>query len=214
MITICPSILSADFSRLAEEIHNVDAGGADCIHLDLMDAHFVPNLTFGPAVIKALRPCTKLPFDAHLMVEHPETYIDGLAAAGVQYITVHQEACVHLDRVLQQIREAGIKCGVALNPATPVATLSCVAADLDMILIMSVNPGFGGQKFIPYALDKILEAKELLAACGNTRAVIEVDGGVNQETVQAVKDAGATFLVAGSAVFGAKNRSAAIAALR
>ncbi|MCI1248677.1 MAG: ribulose-phosphate 3-epimerase [Megasphaera sp.] len=214
MITICPSILSADFSRLAEEIHNVDAGGADCIHLDLMDAHFVPNLTFGPAVIKALRPCTKLPFDAHLMVEHPETYIDGLAAAGVQYITVHQEACVHLDRVLQQIREAGIKCGVALNPATPVATLSCVAADLDMILIMSVNPGFGGQKFIPYALDKILEAKELLAACGNTRAVIEVDGGVNQETAQAVKDAGATFLVAGSAVFGAKNRSAAIASLR
>jgi ribulose-phosphate 3-epimerase len=214
MITICPSILSADFSRLAEEIHNVDVGGADCIHLDLMDGHFVPNLTFGPAVVKALRPCTKLPFDAHLMVEHPETYIDGLAAAGVQYITVHQEACVHLDRVLQQIRETGIKCGVALNPATPVSTLSCVAADLDMILIMSVNPGFGGQKFIPYALDKILEAKELLAACGNTRAVIEVDGGVNQETVQAVKDAGATFLVAGSAVFGAKNRSAAIAALR
>ena len=148
------------------------------------------------------------------MVENPETYIDDLAAAGVQYVTVHQEACIHLDRVLQQIRETGMKCGVALNPATPVSTLSCVASDLDMILIMSVNPGFGGQKFIPYALDKIREAKELLMATGNTKAVIEVDGGVNAKTVQAVKDAGATFLVAGSAVFGANDRAAAIAALK
>ena len=147
------------------------------------------------------------------MVEHPETYIDGLAKAGVQYVTVHQEACIHLDRVLQQIREAGMKCGVALNPATPVSTLSCVASQLDMILIMSVNPGFGGQKFIPYALTKIRQANELLAAAGNTQAVIEVDGGVNAKTVQAVKDAGASFLVAGSAVFGAADRKAAIAAL-
>ena len=212
-IMVCPSILSADFSRLAEEIQDVEVKAAHCIHLDLMDGHFVPNLTFGVPVVAALRSCTKLPFDAHLMVEHPETYIDGLAKAGVQYVTVHQEACIHLDRVLQQIREAGMKCGVALNPATPVSTLSCVASQLDMILIMSVNPGFGGQKFIPYALTKIRQANELLAAAGNTQAVIEVDGGVNAKTVQAVKDAGASFLVAGSAVFGATDRNAAIAAL-
>ncbi len=212
-IMVCPSILSADFSRLAEEIQDVEANGADCIHLDLMDGHFVPNLTFGVPVVAALRSCTQLPFDAHLMVEHPETYINGLAKAGVQYVTVHQEACIHLDRVLQQIREAGMKCGVALNPATPVSTVSCVASQLDMILIMSVNPGFGGQKFIPYTLTKIRQANELLAAAGNTQAVIEVDGGVNTQTVQSVKDAGASFLVAGSAVFGAADRKAAIAAL-
>ena len=212
-IMVCPSILSADFAHLAEEIQDVAAKGADCIHLDLMDGHFVPNLTFGVPVVAALRSCTNLPFDAHLMVEHPETYIDGLAKAGVQYVTVHQEACVHLDRVLQQIREAGMKCGVALNPATPVSTLECVASQVDMILIMSVNPGFGGQKFIPYALTKIRQANELLAASGNTDAVIEVDGGVNTKTVQAVKNAGATFLVAGSAVFGAADRKGAIASL-
>lgn len=212
-IMVCPSILSADFAHLAEEIQDVAAKGADCIHLDLMDGHFVPNLTFGVPAVAALRSCTNLPFDAHLMVEHPETYIDGLAKAGVQYVTVHQEACVHLDRVLQQIREAGMKCGVALNPATPVSTLECVASQVDMILIMSVNPGFGGQKFIPYALTKIRQANELLAASGNTDAVIEVDGGVNTKTVQAVKNAGATFLVAGSAVFGAADRKEAIASL-
>ena len=212
-IMVCPSILSADFSRLAEEIQDVEANGADCIHLDLMDGHFVPNLTFGVPVVAALRSCTQLPFDAHLMVEHPETYINGLAKAGVQYVTVHQEACIHLDRVLQQIREAGMKCGVALNPATPVSTVSCVASQIDMILIMSVNPGFGGQQFIPYTLTKIRQANELLAATGNTQAVIEVDGGVNARTVQSVKNAGASFLVAGSAVFGAADRKAAIAAL-
>lgn len=212
-IMVCPSILSADFAHLAEEIQDVAAKGADCIHLDLMDGHFVPNLTFGVPVVAALRSCTNLPFDTHLMVEHPETYIDGLAKAGVQYVTVHQEACIHLDRVLQQIREAGMKCGVALNPATPVSTLTCVASQVDMILIMSVNPGFGGQKFIPYALTKIRQANELLAASGNTDAVIEVDGGVNTKTVQAVKNAGATFLVAGSAVFGAADRKEAIASL-
>lgn len=211
---VCPSILSADFSRLAEEIKDVQAKGADCIHLDLMDGHFVPNLTFGVPVVAALRSATDLIFDAHLMVEHPEIYIDGLAKAGVDYVTVHQEACTHLDRVLQQIREAGMKCGVALNPATPVSTLECVAAAVDMILIMSVNPGFGGQKFIPYAVTKIRQAKELLDSVGNTTAVIEVDGGINAATAQAVKDAGATFLVAGSAVFGAENREKAIASLR
>lgn len=206
MVTICPSILSADFSRLAEELKDVEQKGAGCIHIDMMDGHFVPNLTFGVPVIKALRPVTELPFDAHLMVTNPEAYIDDLADAGVQYVTVHQEACVHLDRVLQQIHEAGMKAGVALNPATPVSTLSCVAGQLDLILIMSVNPGFGGQKFIPYSVEKIRQAKELLQKAGNTEAVIEVDGGINAKTVQLVKDAGATFLVAGSAVFGAADR--------
>lgn len=214
MIHICPSILSADFSRLAEEIKDVESKGADCIHLDMMDGHFVPNLTFGVPIIAALRKHVSIPFDAHLMVEHPDVYVDGLAKAGVQYVTVHQEACPHLDSTLQHIRSAGMKCGVALNPATPVSSLSCVAAQLDMILIMSVNPGFGGQKFIPYSLDKIREARALLDSVGNTEAVIEVDGGVNADTVQAVKEAGATFLVAGSAVFGAADRAAAIAALR
>lgn len=214
MVYICPSILSADFSRLAEEVKDVETKGADCIHLDMMDGHFVPNLTFGVPVIAALRKHVAIPFDAHLMVENPDNYIDDLAKAGVQYVTVHQEACLHLDSTLQHIRRAGMKCGVALNPATPVSTLSCVAAQLDMILIMSVNPGFGGQTFIPYAADKIKEAKALLAASGNTDAVIEVDGGVNAKTAQAVKDAGATFLVAGSAVFGAEDRAKAIASLR
>lgn len=214
MIHICPSILSADFSRLAEEIKDVESKGADCIHLDMMDGHFVPNLTFGVPIIAALRKHVSIPFDAHLMVENPDVYVDGLAKAGVQYVTVHQEACPHLDSTLQHIRSAGMKCGVALNPATPVSSLSCVAAQLDMILIMSVNPGFGGQKFIPYSLDKIREARALLDSVGNTEAVVEVDGGVNADTVQAVKEAGATFLVAGSAVFGAADRAAAIAALR
>lgn len=214
MIHICPSILSADFSRLAEEIKDVESKGADCIHLDMMDGHFVPNLTFGVPIIAALRKHVSIPFDAHLMVEHPDVYVDGLAKAGVQYVTVHQEACPHLDSTLQHIRSAGMKCGVALNPATPVSSLSCVAAQLDMILIMSVNPGFGGQKFIPYSLDKIREARALIDSVGNTEAVVEVDGGVNADTVQAVKEAGATFLVAGSAVFGAADRAAAIAALR
>ncbi len=214
MVAICPSILSADFARLADEVKDVEKGGADYIHLDLMDGHFVPNLTFGVPVISSLRKYTSTPFDAHLMVEHPETYIDGLKKAGVTYVTVHQEACIHLARVIQQIHEAGMKAGAALNPATPVSSLECVAGMVDMILIMSVNPGFGGQKFIPYTLDKIRAARSLLTKSGNTTAVIEVDGGVNSKTVQAVREAGADFLVAGSAVFGAKDRAAAIAALR
>lgn len=214
MVAICPSILSADFARLADEVKDVEKGGADYIHLDLMDGHFVPNLTFGVPVISSLRKYTSTPFDAHLMVEHPETYIDDLKKAGVTYVTVHQEACIHLDRVIQQIHEAGMKAGAALNPATPVSSLECVAGMVDMILIMSVNPGFGGQKFIPYTLDKIRAARSLLTKSGNTTAVIEVDGGVNSKTVQAVREAGADFLVAGSAIFGAKDRAAAIAALR
>ncbi|EGS32460.1 MULTISPECIES: ribulose-phosphate 3-epimerase [Megasphaera] len=214
MITVCPSILSADFSHLAEEIKDVEEKGAGCLHLDLMDGHFVPNLTFGVPIVKAIRKETSLPFDAHLMVEHPEAYIDELVAAGVRYITVHQEACVHLDRVIQHIHEAGAKAGVALNPATPVQSLSCVASSLDLILIMSVNPGFGGQSFIPYALDKIKEAKCLLQQVGNEQAVVQVDGGVNAKTARAVKEAGATFLVAGSAIFNAFNRAEVINMLK
>lgn len=207
MITVCPSILSADFAKLAEEIQDVEKKGARCIHLDLMDGHFVPNLTFGIPVVQAVRKYTQLPFDAHLMVEHPETYIDGLAAAGVTYVTVHQEACVHLDRVLQAIHDARMKAGVALNPATPVTTLEWVAAQVDLILIMSVNPGFGGQRFLPYAVEKIKQARALLDASGNTCAAVQVDGGINRKTAPSVKAAGATFLVAGSAIFGASDRA-------
>ena len=214
MIHIGPSLLAADFSRLAEEISDIEKGGADFLHLDLMDGHFVPNLTFGVPLVGALRRHTALVFDAHLMVEHPETYIDALAAAGVQYVTVHQEACPHLDRILQQIREKGMKCGAALNPATPVSTLECVASYLDMILIMSVNPGFGGQQFIPYTVAKVGDAAELLENAGNTAAVIEVDGGITADTIGHVAAAGATWLVAGSAVFGRADRAAAIAALK
>ena len=214
MIHIGPSLLAADFSRLAEEISDIEKGGADFHHLDLMDGHFVPNLTFGVPLVAALRRHTALVFDAHLMVEHPETYIDALAAAGVQYVTVHQEACPHLDRILQQIREKGMKCGAALNPATPVSTLECVASYLDMILIMSVNPGFGGQQFIPYTVAKVGDAAELLENAGNTAAVIEVDGGITADTIGHVAAAGATWLVAGSAVFGRADRAAAIAALK
>ena len=214
MIHIGPSLLAADFSRLAEEISDIEKGGADFLHLDLMDGHFVPNLTFGVPLVAALRRHTALVFDAHLMVEHPETYIDALAAAGVQYVTVHQEACPHLDRILQQIREKGMKCGAALNPATPVSTLECVASYLDMILIMSVNPGFGGQQFIPYTVAKGGDAAELLEQAGNTAAVIAVDGGITADTIGHVAAAGATWLVAGSAVFGRADRAAAIAALK
>ena len=214
MIHIGPSLLAADFSRLAEEISDIEKGGADFLHLDLMDGHFVPNLTFGVPLVVALRRHTALVFDAHLMVEHPETYIDALAAAGVQYVTVHQEACPHLDRILQQIREKGMKCGAALNPATPVSTLECVASYLDLILIMSVNPGFGGQQFIPYTVAKVGDAAELLENAGNTAAVIEVDGGITADTIGHVAAAGATWLVAGSAVFGKADRAAAIAALK
>jgi len=214
MIQIGPSLLSADFSRLAEDIHTVESAGADFLHLDVMDFHFVPNLTFGIPVIAKLRHVTTLPFDAHLMVEHPETYIDGLAKAGVAYVTVHQEACLHLDRIIHQIQEAGMKAGVALNPSTPVHMLEDVAYMLDMILIMSVNPGFGGQSYIPRATEKIRQARELLLNAHNTEAVIEVDGGVNAKTAPLVKEAGATFLVAGSAVFGAADRRQAIESLR
>ncbi|WP_026585585.1 ribulose-phosphate 3-epimerase [Bacillus sp. J33] len=213
MVKIAPSILSADFSKLGEEIKDVERGGADYIHVDVMDGHFVPNITIGPLIVDAIRPVTKLPLDVHLMIENPDAYIEAFVNAGADYITVHVEACRHLHRTVHYIKSLGVKAGVVLNPATPVSAIDHIIEDIDMVLLMSVNPGFGGQKFIPSVLSKISAVKEMAESKGlNTE--IEVDGGVNEETAKQCMEAGATVLVAGSAIYNQTDRAKAIAALK
>ena len=213
-IKVAPSILSADFSRLGDEIKAVEAAGADVIHVDVMDGHFVPNITIGPLIVEAARRSTKLPLDVHLMITNPELYIADFAKAGADYITVHVETAFHLNRLVQSIKEhKGVKAAVSLNPATPLTSLDYILPDLDMVLIMSVNPGFGGQAFIPSALEKISKLRKRIDELG--RAIeIEVDGGVKPSNAAEIIKAGADILVAGSAVFGAKDYGAAIRGIR
>lgn len=213
MIKVAPSILSADFSQLANEINKIEKAGADWVHIDVMDGHFVPNLTFGPPVVAAIRKVTKLPFDVHLMVTNPQDLIEPFAKAGADIITVHAETAPHLHRLLQTIKEYGLKAGVSLNPSTPLAVVEEVLDDLDMILIMSVNPGYGGQKFIPGAIEKITRLKAKLDQ-RKLSVDIEVDGGINASTARQVIAAGATILVAGSAVYGAPDMTQAIKNIR
>ncbi|CAM3913483.1 ribulose-phosphate 3-epimerase [Geobacillus sp. FSL K6-0789] len=213
MIRIAPSILSADFSRLAEEIRSVEEGGADWLHVDVMDGRFVPNITIGPPVVAAIRPVTKLPLDVHLMIADPDRYIPAFAKAGADIISVHAEACVHLHRTIHFIKEQGVKAGVVLNPHTPVETIRHVIADVDLVLLMTVNPGFGGQAFIPSVVPKIREVARL-AGEQNKTLDIEVDGGVNAKTAPLCAEAGANVLVAGSAIYNEADRAAAIRALR
>jgi ribulose-phosphate 3-epimerase len=211
---IAPSILSADFGRLAEELRAVEAAGADLIHVDVMDGRFVPNITIGPLVVEAARRATALPLDVHLMIVEPEKYVADFVKAGAATLTVHQETCPHLHRVLQQIRAAGARPSVVLNPSTPLCAIEEVLGEVDQVLLMSVNPGFGGQSFIPSTVDKVRRLRALLDARGLARVDIQVDGGINAETAKQVVAAGATVLVAGNAVFKAKDYRAAIAALR
>jgi len=213
MVKIAPSILSADFARLGEEILAVEKAGADYIHVDVMDGHFVPDMTIGPLIVNAIRPVTNLPLDVHLMIENPDQYIEAFVNAGADYITVHVEAAKHLHRTIHHIKSFGIKAGVVLNPATPVESIQHVIADVDMVLLMSVNPGFGGQKFIPEVLPKIRKVKEMADLKG-VSIEIEIDGGVNAETAKLCKEAGATVLVAGSAVYDQEDYAQAITLLR
>jgi len=213
MIKIAPSILSADFSRLGEEIQAVDRAGADYIHVDVMDGHFVPNITIGPPVVAALRKITAKPLDVHLMIANPDAYIPEFARAGADIITVHQEAVAHLHRTVQLIKRLGKKAGVSLNPATPVATLDVILDELDLVLVMSVNPGFGGQELIPSAIGKIRDLRQRIASRGLATEV-QVDGGIKIDNIGLVAAAGADVLVAGSAIFNTPDYAATIHALR
>ncbi len=201
MIKIAPSILSADFSRLGDQVREAEAAGADWIHVDVMDGHFVPNMTVGPLVVRALRPVTRLPLDVHLMVEGPERLIPAFAGAGADRITVHVEACTHLHRAVQQIRELNCRAGVTLNPATPLGTLEEILPYVDLVLIMSVNPGFGGQTYIPRSTDRIARVRALLDGQGLDQVEVEVDGGISPDNAAEIVAAGASVLVVGSCIF-------------
>lgn len=213
MIKIAPSILSADFARLGEEVKEVEQAGADYIHIDVMDGHFVPNITMGPNIVKAIRPVTTLPLDVHLMISDPDRYIGEFAEAGADIITVHAEACTHLHRTVQLIRSHGVKAGVVLNPHTPHEVLEYVIDDLDMVLLMTVNPGFGGQSFIPEVVSKISKVCAMIRERGLSTE-IEVDGGITADTIAACAKAGANVFVAGSAIYNKEDRAAALAAIR
>jgi ribulose-phosphate 3-epimerase len=212
-ILIAPSILSADFARLADEVSAVERAGADLLHIDVMDGHFVPNLTVGPPIVEALKKVTKLPLDVHLMITNADAFIPEFADAGADYLTVHVEACPHLHRTVQSIKERGVKAGVTLNPATPLQSLQEILPEVDLVLIMSVNPGFGGQKFIPSVLNKVAAARAMLDRI-QSAALLEVDGGIKVDNATRVVAAGATVLVAGSAVFSSRDYAVTIAALR
>ena len=212
-VRVAPSILSADFAHLARDIAAAERGGADLIHVDVMDGHFVPNLTIGPPVVKAIKKAASVPLDVHLMIEDPDRYIEAFADAGASYLSVHVEVLPHLHRTIAAIKARGLKAGAVLNPSTPVVMLENVAGDVDYVLVMSVNPGFSGQSFIPRSIEKIRAVRALLAAAGN-QAPIEVDGGVDLNTVGAVVAAGADMLVAGQAVFGTADPESAVRELK
>jgi len=213
MKLIAPSILSADFSKLGEEVRAVEKAGADWIHIDVMDGHFVPNITIGPLVLDAVRKVTDLPLDVHLMIENPEKYIQAFVDAGADFITVQVETCVHLNRVIQMIHQAGIKAGAVLNPSTPLSTIEWDLDNLELVMLMGVNPGFGGQKFIPSTLKKVRALRKIIQARG-LATLIEMDGGVSKNTIKEISDAGVDVLVSGSAIFGTDDYTETIKAFR